>query len=184
MSAPVQSAPAAVRLFASAKSWIEGEAVRQLYATAKLPGMRQARASRICIGQGHARSGRRFVTEGILYPHLIGGDIGAAWRCSRRTSSCAMPSSTAVQDVLLHGTSVGTATSMPFAPSMGWRPRRSMNRYGTIGGGNHFAEVQAVEGNLDARALQAARARQTHSSWCSSTAARAGWANPSAQLHG
>ena len=31
-----------VRLFASAKSWIEGEAVRQLYATAKLEGVRRA----------------------------------------------------------------------------------------------------------------------------------------------
>ena len=28
-----------VRLFASAQSWIEGEAVRQLYATAKLDGV-------------------------------------------------------------------------------------------------------------------------------------------------
>ena len=31
-----------VRLFASSKSWIEGEAVRQLYATAKLDGVRHA----------------------------------------------------------------------------------------------------------------------------------------------
>ncbi len=31
-----------VRLFASSKSWIEGEAVRQLYATAKLDGVRRA----------------------------------------------------------------------------------------------------------------------------------------------
>ena len=31
-----------VRLFASPKSWIEGEAVRQLYATAKLDGVRLA----------------------------------------------------------------------------------------------------------------------------------------------
>ena len=29
-----------VRLFASAQSWIEGEAVRQLYATARLDGVR------------------------------------------------------------------------------------------------------------------------------------------------
>jgi len=29
-----------VRLFASTQSWVEGEAVRQLYATAKLDGMR------------------------------------------------------------------------------------------------------------------------------------------------
>ena len=31
-----------VRLFASPKSWVEGEAVSQLYATTKLDGMRQA----------------------------------------------------------------------------------------------------------------------------------------------
>ena len=31
-----------VRLFASARSWIEGEAVRQLYAAAKLYGVRHA----------------------------------------------------------------------------------------------------------------------------------------------
>jgi release factor H-coupled RctB family protein len=31
-----------VRLFASAKSWIEGEALRQLYATSKLEGVRLA----------------------------------------------------------------------------------------------------------------------------------------------
>ena len=31
-----------VRLFASAKSWMEGEALRQFYAAAKLEGMRLA----------------------------------------------------------------------------------------------------------------------------------------------
>jgi len=31
-----------VRLFASTQSWIEGEAVRQIYATAKLDGVRHA----------------------------------------------------------------------------------------------------------------------------------------------
>jgi release factor H-coupled RctB family protein len=31
-----------VRLFASAQSWIEGEAVRQFHATAKLNGVRHA----------------------------------------------------------------------------------------------------------------------------------------------
>ena len=40
MNSQLQSA--SVRLFASSKSWIEGEAVRQLYATAKLDRVRLA----------------------------------------------------------------------------------------------------------------------------------------------
>src|SRR5688572_3269338 len=65
-----------VRLFASAQSWIEGEAVRQLYATAKLDGMRRAVGfPDLHPGKG-TPVGAAFVTEGVIYPHLIGGDIG------------------------------------------------------------------------------------------------------------
>src|SRR5262245_49590826 len=65
-----------VRLFASAKSWIEGEAVRQLYATAKLDGVRFAAGfPDLHPGKG-TPVGAAFVTEGVIYPHLIGGDIG------------------------------------------------------------------------------------------------------------
>src|SRR5262245_1592559 len=68
--------PATVRLFASAKSWIEGEALRQLYATAKLPGVRRAVGfPDLHPGKG-TPVGAVFVTEGVIYPHLIGGDIG------------------------------------------------------------------------------------------------------------
>ena len=53
-----------VRLFASSKSWIEGEAVRQLYATAKLEGIRQAiRFPYLHPGKGSV-VGAAFVTEG------------------------------------------------------------------------------------------------------------------------
>ena len=65
-----------VRLFASAKSWIEGEALRLLYATAKLDGMRLAAGfPDLHPGKGSA-VGAAFVTEGLIYPYLIGGDIG------------------------------------------------------------------------------------------------------------
>src|SRR5260221_1278247 len=65
-----------VRLFASAQSWIEGEAVRQLYATAKLDGVCHAVGfPDLHPGKG-SPVGAAFVTEGIIYPHLIGGDIG------------------------------------------------------------------------------------------------------------
>src|SRR5438876_4424685 len=65
-----------VRLFASAQSWIEGEALRQLYATAKLEGVRLAIGfPDLHPGKG-SPVGAAFVTEGVIYPHLIGGDIG------------------------------------------------------------------------------------------------------------
>src|SRR5512145_2496065 len=65
-----------VRLFASAKSLIEGEALRQLYATSKLEGMRLAVGfPDLHPGKGSA-VGAAFVTEGLIYPYLIGGDIG------------------------------------------------------------------------------------------------------------
>src|SRR6478672_1992221 len=70
-----------VRLFASAKSWIEGEAVRQLYATSKLDGMQLAVSfPDLHPGKG-SPVGAAFVTEGKIYPSLIGGDIGCgmAW---------------------------------------------------------------------------------------------------------
>jgi RNA-splicing ligase RtcB len=65
-----------VRLFASAQSWIEGETVRQLYATAKLEGVRLAVGfPDLHPGKGKP-VGAAFVTEGAIYPHLIGGHIG------------------------------------------------------------------------------------------------------------
>src|SRR5258708_16261616 len=67
-----------VRLFASAQSWIEGEAVRQLYATAKLDGVCHAVGfPDLHPGKG-SPVGAAFVTEGMIYPHLIGGDTGSA----------------------------------------------------------------------------------------------------------
>src|SRR5512146_2360970 len=65
-----------VRLFASAKSWIEGEALRQLYAAAKLDGMRLAAGfPDLHPGKG-SPVGAACVSEGVIYPYLIGGDIG------------------------------------------------------------------------------------------------------------
>jgi release factor H-coupled RctB family protein len=66
-----------VRLFASSNSWVEGEALRQLYATAALDGMRLAAGfPDLHPGKG-SPVGAAFVTEGLIYPYLIGGDIGS-----------------------------------------------------------------------------------------------------------
>lgn len=140
-----------VRLFASAKSWIEGEALRQLYATSKLDGMRLAVGfPDLHPGKGGA-VGAAFVTEGLIYPYLIGGDIG-----------CGMALFTT--DLLRRDVKLDRWAQIPFDLEHVWTDEITEvlakeelestdfdNSLGTLGGGNHFAELQAVEEVLNAR---------------------------------
>jgi release factor H-coupled RctB family protein len=143
-----------VRLFASARSWIEDEAVRQLYATAKLDGMRQAVGfPDLHPGKG-APVGAAFVTEDVIYPHLIGGDIGcgmALFQMDLVRRDAKLDRWAKLQFHLEH----------PWDESVGdFLAERELEStefdaaLGTIGGGNHFAEVQAVEQVLDAGAFK------------------------------
>jgi len=140
-----------VRLFASAKSWIEGEALRQLYATSKLEGMRLAVGfPDLHPGKGSA-VGAAFVTEGIVYPYLIGGDIGCGMALFKT-------------DLVRRDVKLDRWAQIPFDLEHVWTDEISEvlakgelestefdEALGTLGGGNHFAELQAVEEVLNAR---------------------------------
>ena len=140
-----------VRLFASAKSWIEGEALRQLYATSKLEGMRLAVGfPDLHPGKGGA-VGAAFVTEGLIYPYLIGGDIGCGMALFKT-------------DLVRRDVKLDRWAQVPFDLEHAWTAEINEvlameelestdfdNSLGTFGGGNHFAELQAVEEVLDAR---------------------------------
>jgi release factor H-coupled RctB family protein len=89
--------------------------------------------------------GAAFVTEDVIYPLLVGGDIGcgmALWRT----------------DLLRHKTKLDRWAALPFDIEEPWegntRERLAgagllttqfAEAFGTLGGGNHFAELQAVE---------------------------------------
>ena len=134
-----------VRLFASAKSWIEGEAVRQLYATSKLEGMRLAVGfPDLHPGKG-GPVGAAFVTEGLIYPYLIGGDIGCGMALFKT-------------DLVRREVKLDRWAKIPFDLEHVWTHEMEGvlakeelestnfdNSLGTLGGGNHFAELQAVE---------------------------------------
>jgi release factor H-coupled RctB family protein len=140
-----------VRLFASAKSWIEDEALRQLYATSKLVGMRLAVGfPDLHPGKGSA-VGAAFVTEGMIYPHLIGGDIGCGMALFKT-------------DLVRRDVKLDRWAQVPFDLEHVWTDEISEvlakeelestefdEDLGTLGGGNHFAELQAVEEVLNAR---------------------------------
>ena len=143
-----------VRLFASSKTWIEGEAVRQLNATSKLDGVRYAVGfPDLHPGKG-SPVGAAFVTDGVIYPHLIGGDIG----CGMALFETDMVRRDAKLDRwaeryfhLEHpwDVEVGGFLAEHDLESTGFD-----QSLGTIGGGNHFAEIQVVEKVLGADAFK------------------------------
>ena len=140
-----------MRLFASAKSWIEGEALRQLYATSKLEGVRLAAGfPDLHPGRGCA-VGAAFVTEGLIYPHLIGGDIGCGMALFET-------------DLVRRDVKLDHWARIPFDLEHVWTDEIAEvlakeelestefdEALGTLGGGNHFAELQVVEEILNSR---------------------------------
>lgn len=146
---------ARVHLVASPETWIEGEAVRQLEATARLPGMR------LCVGmpdlhpgKGHP-IGAAMVARGLVYPHLVGGDIG----CGMGLWQTDLKQKKAKRDKWaerLHGLETpwdGDTTA--WLGEFGIEAAEHDQALGTIGGGNHFAELQQVEALVDEAAFAA-----------------------------
>ena len=143
-----------VRLFASAKSWIEGEALRQLYATSKLEGMCLAVGfPDLHPGKGSA-VGAAFVTEGLIYPYLIGGDIGCGMALFKT-------------DLVRRDVKLDRWAQISFDLEHVWTDEIAQvlakeelestdfdEALGTLGGGNHFAELQAVEEVINAREIK------------------------------
>jgi len=143
-----------VRLFASAASWIEGEALRQLYATSKFEGMHSAVGfPDLHPGKG-GPVGAAFVTSGLIYPNLIGGDIGCGMALFKT-------------DLVQRDIKLNRWAGLPFDLEHAWEgdvhevlaaskldSTQFDGALGTLGGGNHFAELQRVEEVLDAAAFR------------------------------
>ena len=145
---------AEVRVLASPNSWIEGTAVEQLKKTAGLPGMRLAVGlPDLHPGKG-SPIGAAFVVEDRLYPALVGNDIGCGiglWRTSLSASKIrreAWVDKLRRLDEPLDGDTGAWLAEHGVAPT-GFEPS-----LGTIGGGNHFAELQVIERVEDAGAFE------------------------------
>lgn len=152
----------AVRLFTSDKSWVEGAALEQLNTTARLPGMVAAAGfPDLHPGKGIA-VGATFVSRGRFYPTLAGNDIG-----------CGMSFWETGLDVrklkLDRWEKKVAGLESPWDGDLApWRERfdlpvsMSDAGLGTIGGGNHFAELQVVEEVRDAEAFAALGLDKSH----------------------
>lgn len=130
-----------VSLIATPRTWIEGAAIEQLKTTSKLDGIEYAVGMPdLHPGSGYP-IGAVFFTTHTIYPTLVGNDIGCGiglWqtdleikkfksdKAEKQLSSIDAPLTDEERHTLLEG------TSAPGAP-------------GTIGGGNHFAELQKID---------------------------------------
>ncbi|MES2819208.1 MAG: RNA ligase RtcB family protein [Pseudomonadota bacterium] len=140
-------------LIAADDTWIEGKAIQQLETTARLPGMqRVAGMPDLHPGRGYP-VGAAFFSVGRLYPALVGNDIGcgmALWRTDidmaklnldkleKRLGSLDAPLDDSWQDAV-------QGFALP--------PCGHERSLGTIGGGNHFAELQQLDHSYDDAAL-------------------------------
>lgn len=143
-----------VVLIAADDTWIEGKAIQQLETTARLPGMqRVAGMPDLHPGRGYP-VGAAFFSTNRLYPALVGNDIGcgmALWRTDMPTAR-------------LHLDKLEKRLGNLDAPlgedwaeavaAFGLPPCGHERSLGTIGGGNHFAELQQLDQSYDDAALE------------------------------
>lgn len=157
MDNSVQTITESVSLIASKNTWIEGLAIQQLIKTSELKGMcRVAGMPDLHPGRGYP-IGAAFYSQDIIYPALVGNDIGCGmslWQTSAKVSKINLdklakklgtvenPLDESWSDCIKQGKAAKNIFNKGFDRSLG-----------TIGGGNHFAEFQAVEEIYDEEAL-------------------------------
>ena len=142
------------RIVISDGNWLEDAAIEQLKKTMTLSGMRcGVGMPDLHPGKGQP-IGAAFVTQACIYPHLIGSDIGCGmglWQLNIPTRKVKLDKweKQLIQlDENWHGDTTqyladrNVTTNDTFLLS-------EHHKLGTIGGGNHFSELQQVDTIFD-----------------------------------
>ncbi len=142
-------------VLATPKVWMEGAAIEQLRKTAKLEGMVAAIGMPDLHPGANSPIGAVFVSRDWLYPTLVGNDIGCGvglWQTDllpKKNRHGDWAERLRNLDEAWHG------------DSSAWLAERQITQsghdrsLGTIGGGNHFAELQRVEEIADRESAEA-----------------------------
>ncbi|ATB65859.1 RNA ligase RtcB family protein [Pseudomonas mosselii] len=149
-------------LVAADDTWIEGKAIQQLETTARLGGMhRVAGMPDLHPGRGYP-VGAAFFSVGRLYPALVGNDIGcgmALWRTDIPTAKLHLDK---LEKRLGNLDLPLDETWQEAVASFGLPATGHERSLGTIGGGNHFAELQQLDESYDDAALAALGIERKH----------------------
>lgn len=134
-----------LRVFASEGSWIEGDALQQLQKAARMPGVKAAVGlPDLHPGKG-IPVGAAFLIQGFIYPYLIGNDVGCGMGLWQTSLNARKAKRDKWAKQLKH-------LDLPWEGDLAqWRSDYNLPNsledvaLGTIGGGNHFSELQCVE---------------------------------------
>jgi release factor H-coupled RctB family protein len=149
MDKSVQKVTDKVSLIASKETWIEGLAIDQLIKTSELAGMhRVAGMPDLHPGRGYP-IGAAFFTLNKIYPALVGNDIGCGmslWQTSAKVSKVNLDKlAKKFEHVELPLDESWSAIIENRKSEKGITTNGYDRALGTIGGGNHFAEFQAID---------------------------------------
>ncbi|OYU39397.1 MAG: RNA ligase RtcB family protein [Pseudorhodobacter sp. PARRP1] len=139
------AARARISRFYSSQAWIEGRAEDQLAQVAAWPGMAAVAGFPDLHPGRFGPVGAAFLADRI-WPQLVGPDIGcgmALWRLDLPRHRLKIDKAVRRLAVLDHGADPYPAASALAAA--GLEGLIGAEGLGSIGGGNHFCEVQAVE---------------------------------------
>jgi release factor H-coupled RctB family protein len=138
-----------IRLYASSNAWIEGAAVVQLEQLAARPGIVAVAGLPDLHPGHHGPVGCAALVEGRVYPDVIGTDIG----CGMQFHVLDLPERRLRLDkavermAALEGPWDGDAAGL--LAEHGIDAGEAATALGTVGGGNHFCELQGVEEIVD-----------------------------------
>ena len=154
MNNSLNTVQATSRVIASAKNWIDSSAVDQLNTVAKLEGMRHVVGfPDLHPGKG-TPVGAAFISDSYIYPHLVGNDIGCGmsfWHTDLSTNKIKLDKWTK---------NLGGLENQWDGNADEWLGQYNIEQsvfsysLGTIGGGNHFAELQKVEEIIDSELFE------------------------------
>jgi len=144
-----------VRIICSENSWIEGDAVRQLQQASALDDIAYSVGLPDIHPGKYGPVGAAYMANGIIYPALIGNDVG----CGVGLFSTRIKKKKIKKDKWIKKLK---GFDQPFDGDLDkWRLTFSLDAgrndiaMGTIGGGNHFAELQSIEKVFDNTVLDA-----------------------------
>ncbi|WP_415894158.1 RNA ligase RtcB family protein [Neptuniibacter sp. PT8_73] len=149
MGKSVQEITDSVSLIASKDTWIEGLAIEQLVKTSELEGMsRVAGMPDLHPGRGYP-IGAAFFTTNKIYPALVGNDIGCGmslWQSTAKVSKVNVDKiAKKLRDIECPLDDSWADLIEQRKIEKGIQAQGFDAAFGTIGGGNHFAEFQAIE---------------------------------------
>ncbi len=165
----------AVFTIASDDLWIESLAIQQLHTTANLPNMqRVVGMPDLHPGRGYP-IGAAFFSVGRFYPALVGNDIGcgmALWQTdilTRKYNADKFEKRLSDLDDVAEESWLEENLPSAFAQHP-WR-----SSLGSIGGGNHFAELQQVDQIINAELFALAGLDAQHLQLLVHSGSRGGW---------